>query len=275
MDRIKLDEYRLQFRPLRQTDLFLNPEEEWKRKNEILEGILTDTTANFYYRNKLLNHKHTRIKKYMHHFQIANKKIARLEQDFKRAEFDNEPSSNVFILNEKNEQKFFIESDRTSFGDSKILARIIENYINLNLRQNGLAVTINPEIEESEFWNLVEKYDGQIKSIEFHLAYPNLPKAHTTISDELKKVLNSVDAADGKFEIKAEKDKHLNISKSNKEIESLNNASSLQGKPITIKLDRDRKFYKTGKMRKSREIIEISGSDPEELSRIAKELFQK
>jgi hypothetical protein len=274
MDGVKFDEYRLHFRPNAQTDIFINQSDVWERKNQLLEDVFRSEMV-FHYKNAILNYLHSSLAENLHHFRIANKKVTKLEKNFQRTDVENEPSSNIFILNTNSEQKLFIESDRTSFGDSKVAAKIFENAINRTIGNYGLKVFIKAEIQESEFWDLVKEFQGKITSVEFNLLYPNLPKSHTTISDELKEVFQSIGSIEGSIEFKSEKGEVLkNLNDSNEQISSLNNAASLQGMPITIRVKNERFKRKTGKTKKTVQTIDISGSDQGRLLEVARELFK-
>jgi hypothetical protein len=274
MDQLKFDEYRFHFRPYGSRDLFIDPETQMNIKNTILQGVLNNSLT-FNHRRVRLKYQHTDLGEGFHHFRIANKKYTKIEKNFLRTNIENEPSANVFLWNDIDEQKILIESDKTSFGESKVVAKIIENSLNSRLAQEGLALSVNAEIEESEFWDLVNKYEGRIKSLEFQLLYPNLPKSHSVISEELEEVFKGIGSSEGNLKFKAEDGHTLrNLHESNRALSSLNTAASIQGMPITIRIEKERHVKKTGKSKKTVTIIEVIIQDPKELLKIAKKYLK-
>lgn len=274
MDQLKFDEYRFHFRPYGSRDLFVDPEIQLRIKNTILQGILNNDLV-FIHRRIRLKYQHTDLGEGFHHFKIANKKFTKIEKDFQQTTIENEPSVNVFLWNDIDEQKVLIESDKTSFGESKVVAKILESGLNSRLAQTGLAVSINAEIEESEFWDLVKKYKGRITSLEFRLLYPNLPKSHSVISEELEEVFNAIGSTEGNLKLKAENGQTLrNLDENNEQISSLNTAASLQGMPITIRVEKERHSKKTGKTKKTVLIVEAITQDPKDLLKMAKKYLK-
>lgn len=270
----KFDEYRIHFRKLH-SDMFNDAEANYAKKNELLEDILK---ANLEFtkgkKEKILKSLYTSLGESYHHFRIANKKVTKIEKDFKQSEIENEPSANVFIYTASSEQRILIESDKTSFNDSKAVANIIETALNRKFAKYRLALSITAEIEESEFWSLVNMYEGRITCIEFDFLYPNLPKSHTTITEELKEAFESIGAPKGSLQFQAEKNDTLkNINEDNEQIKNLNQAVSLQGQPVTIKVKNLKGKKKTGKQRKSIS-IEMSEKAFEKLLEFAKEIMK-
>ncbi|HMJ68172.1 MAG TPA: hypothetical protein VK508_04730 [Cyclobacteriaceae bacterium] len=253
-ERLKFDEYRFHFRPLVTPDLFNSVEsvdDLMSNKTVILREIL-QSQITFTHRNRQLNYLYTDLGDDLHQFRIANVRTTKIEQDFEEVVIENEPSATLFLWNNPNEQKILIESDKTSFQESKVVGRLLERTLNERLKPHKLALSIKLEIEQSEFWQLVKKYEGKITEIEFNLLYPNLPKSHSVISEELEAVFKSINSPEGSVKFKSENGQALtNLVESNQQINSLNTAASLQGMPIVIKVKQEKGKKKTGKSRKS------------------------
>lgn len=274
MSILKFDEYRFHFKPTQQVSLF--GQDGMAKKNAIFGDILSGDII-FTYKGRQLNFIKHDLGKNKYYIRLANVRKTKLEKNFKSEYFDNEPSCNIFIWNEPKEQKILIESDKTSFNDSQVVAKILQRALTPFLDLEDLQIDIRKEIQETEFWNLVKKYEGKIKEIEFNLIYPNLPAAHKNISDELKEASKILKADESSIGFTAKDGGHLeNVNEQNKYLSDLNSAASIQGAPIIIKVKDYKSKIKTGKTTKSLEIsdTEITGTNIEEVKQLAEILFK-
>lgn len=274
MSILKFDEYRFHFKPTQQVSLF--GQDGMAKKNAIFGDILAGDII-FTYKGRQLNFIKHDLGKNKYYIRLANVRKTKLEKNFKSEYFDNEPSCNIFIWNEPKEQKILIESDKTSFNDSQVVAKILQRALTPFLDLENLQIDIRKEIQETEFWNLVKKYEGKIKEIEFNLIYPNLPAAHKNISDELKEASKILKADESSIGFTAKDGGHLeNVNEQNKYLSDLNSAASIQGAPIIIKVKDYKSKIKTGKTTKSLEIsdTEITGTNIEEVKQLAEILFK-
>lgn len=273
MSILKFDEYRFHFKPTQQASLF---GQGMTKKNEIFDEILKGGII-FTYKGRQLNFIKHDLGKNKYYIRLANVRKTKLEKNFKSQYFDNEPSCNIFIWNDPQEQKILIESDKTSFNDSLVVAKILQKAFTPSLNSEDLHIDIRKEIQETEFWNLVKKYENKIKEIEFNLIYPNLPAAHKNISDELKEASKILKADESSIAFTAKDGGHLeNVNEQNKYLSDLNTTASIQGAPITIKVKDYKSKIKTGKTTKSLEIsdTEITGTNVEEVKQLAEILFK-
>jgi len=274
MSILKFDEYRFHFKPTQQVGLF--GQDGMAKKNEIFGEILKGEII-FTYKGRQLNFLKHDLGKNKYYLRLANVRKTKLEKNFKSQYFDNEPSCNIFIWNDPKEQKILIESDKTSFNDSQVVAKILQKAFTPPLNSEDLQIDIRKEIQETEFWDLVKKYEGKIKEIEFNLIYPNLPAAHKNISDELKEASKMLKADESSIAFTAKDGGHLeNVNEQNKYLNDLNSTASIQGAPITIKVKDYKSKIKTGKTTKSLEIsdTEITGTNIEEVKQLAEVLFK-
>ncbi|HRH63535.1 MAG TPA: hypothetical protein PLI68_09440 [Bacteroidia bacterium] len=267
---LKFDEYRIQFKPTG-SDASLW-QDAMKNKNETFSKIL-DEKLIVQYKGKDLNYKGIALKNSKYYFRIANSKKKRIEKDFHIQHVKDEPSSSIFIWNNPNEQRIFIESDITAFTNSKVLAGIFERALNMSLYDYNLRAEIKGEIEESEFWDLAERYKDKITQISFKFTYPNLPSAHRDISEDITAATRSLNADEAGISFTANNSDTLsNINPDNENLVNLNRAASIQGMPVGIRV-KGMKMQKTGSTLKHFEAEEIDFEDYDQLEKFADKFF--
>lgn len=83
-------------------------------------------------------------------------------------------------------QKIAFEYKPKIFRTPQVVLKSLEEQINNQLFSAGYAMSINPILDENEFWNIVQEYQGQIQRLTFFYAAPNLFNLDNALSEELK-----------------------------------------------------------------------------------------
>lgn len=95
-------------------------------------------------------------------------------------------------------QKIFFQYDSKVFRTPENKLKIFEQKINEELFSFGYSLSINPIVDEKDFWKLNEKYAGKIEKITFCYAVPNLFNIENELNEDLKsgaKKYNNTNAA--------------------------------------------------------------------------------
>ncbi|WP_420582069.1 hypothetical protein [Reichenbachiella sp.] len=275
-EQVKYDIFTFQLRPKRniQTHLWnenLTAEEIMDRKNGLFSQSL-DEHIGFYTRRGKLNYqvKHKDDESFL--FRLANKKTVHLEQEFHRESFPSEPSCAIMIWNNPDYQMIAIESDRTSFGSSKSVKNILEKALSRKLEGVNLDIAIHPNYDESDFWDLVDRYDKEVQNIKFEFEYPNLPAVNKTINETLKQASKAIRSDKTKLEFSASKGDILdNVDVGNEQLTNLVKASSEGAGSVKLKMKGYRRWETTGNNMRHEEFdsLEVDLSSEESANWVA------
>lgn len=245
---------------LTQLSLFdkqLTKDELMGKKNLLFNEVFNSELA-FYHRRFKLNYKFEYRSDDFILLRLANKKIVHIEKQFHRESFDSEPSCLVAIYNDPKLQLLAIESDKTSFGTSFTVVRVIEKTFERELHKLNLRINIHPKYEEKEFWDLMRKYEYQVEGLRFEFDYPNLPRVNKTLIDELKDASKSMSSEKTKIEFVAGDNQVLdNLAENNDELSGLVKTSAEGGGPVKIKIKGLRRWESTDNKVKSFEFDEL------------------
>lgn len=258
----KFDIYTYQFvtLPFKQLSLFeknLTKEELFEKKNIFFREIF-NSELSFFHRRYKLNFKLEYTSDDFILVRLANKKIVHIEKEFHRESFESEPSCLIAIHNSPKIQRIAVESDKTSFGSSFTVVRVIENAFERALHNFNLKLNVHPQYEEKEFWDLLEKYNMQIEGLKFEFEYPNLPRVNKYLSDELRNASKTLNSEKTKVEFIATGDKVLeNLEPENEELSSLVKTSAEGAGPVKLKIKGLRRWESTDNKVKSFEFDEL------------------
>jgi hypothetical protein len=257
--------YQLSVLPVRQLSLFEKPmtKDELMEKKNIFFNEIFNSQLSFYHRRKKLNFQIIFQSSDFILLRLANKRVVHIEKEFHRESFESEPSCLVAIYNTPETQYLAIESDRTSFGNSFTVARIIEKAFEKQLIQMNFRIKVHPKYEEKEFWNLLNRYSLQIEALRFEFEYPNLPRVNKCLSDELKETSKILNSGNTKIEFHAAEDATLdNLTEENNELKGLVKTSSEGGGPIKIKIKGLKRWESTDNKVKSLEVDSLEIDAP-------------
>jgi hypothetical protein len=257
--------YQLSIIQMAQLNLFeksLSREELMERKNIFFNEIFKEKLS-FYHRRNKLNYKIEFQSNDFILLRLANKRVVHIEREFHRESFESEPSCLVGIYNTSETQYLLIESDRTSFGNSFTVVRVIEKAFEKELAKLKFRINIHPKYEEKEFWELLDKYPEQIEGLRFEFEYPNLPRVNKYLSEELKETSKKLNSSKTKVEFLASDDNILdNLSEDNSELNSLVKTSAEGAGPVKIKIKGFRRWESTENKVKSIEFDSLEVDAP-------------
>lgn len=269
MENIKYDIYTFQISALSNLQLNIFDQnfsrEQLTEKKNIFFAELFKGKLSFWHRRHKLNY----IIEYLDDdfilIRLANKKVVAIEREFHRATFESEPSCLIAIYNNPEIQIIAIESDRTSFGNSKTVKKLLQKTFNRELRIYNLSINLNPKYEEKEFWDLIERFEGNIERLKFEFSYPNLPRVNKHLDEELKEASKLLNSGTTKLEFDAPTEQVLeNLNEENKELSNLVKASSEGAGPAKLKIKGYRRWETTENKVKSIEYDELEVDLPKE-----------
>lgn len=249
-----------------QTKLFeseVSIEDLIKNKNKYFNDIFEEE-LNFYSSRHKLNYKIEYIDNEFILIRLANKKTVKIEKNFQQEFYESEPSCLVAIFNNTDIQLIAIESDKTSFGNSFSVLKIIEKTFDKKLNEQNLNFYPQPKYEPKILWDLLNRYEGRIEKLKFEFSKPNLARINASLSEELKAASKLLNSATTKIEFEAPKNNVLeNLNKDNDELVNLVNASAEGSGPAKFKLSGIRSWESTEDKVKSFEIdsVEIEADD--------------
>jgi hypothetical protein len=277
---IKYDIFTYQISPITSAQISLfgksvSVEELTKNKNDYFASIFENLV--FFSSRHKLNYKIEFKSKDFILLRLANKKTVKIEKNFQKEYFESEPSCLIGFYNNPKIQLIAIESDRTSFGNSFAVLKIIEKAIDKELSEYYLRFYPQPKYEERVLWEMLRKYEGRVEKLQFEFSKPNLGRVNESLSDELKEASKLFNSARTKVEFDAPKDQVLeNLDKNNQPLADLVKASSEGAGPAKLKLTGYRSWETTETSVKSFEFdsLEIE-SDSETISKFVEQLKDK
>lgn len=268
METKKYDIFTFQMNLIKKTqlDLFDNakPEELFKQKNMHFHSIFNQNLS-FYHRRFKLNYKIEYIDNDFILLRLANKKSINIEKEFHRESFESEPSCLIAIYNDPEMQYIAIESDKTSFGNSFTVVKILLNSFERELSVLNFRIKIHPKYEEKEFWKIIDRYESRVEGIRFEFEYPNLPRVNEHLTDELRQASKLLNSSKTKVEFSTSGEGVLqNLNEENIELNSLVKTSAEGAGPAKIKIKNLRRWESTDSKVKSFEFDELEIDAPKD-----------
>lgn len=257
----KYDIFTYQISPITNSQLKLfdknySYEELVAKKNELFANIFNDLT--FYSSRHKLNFKIEYFSAEFILIRLANKKTMKVEKDFHQEFMESEPSCLIGFFNDPLIQLIAIESDRTSFGNSFAVLKILDNAIDKSLSKFNLRFYPQPKYEERILWEMLQKYAGRIEKLQFEFSKPNLARVNDSLSDELKEAGKLFNSAKTKIEFNAPEEQVLEgLTDNNNQLVDLVKASSEGAGPAKLKLSGLRSWETTATSVKSVELDEL------------------
>lgn len=252
--------YTYQFSPIvsEQKSLFEGTKQSlseiMSKKQEIFGDVFTNENLVFKNKNLEFSHRLLYNRDDIIVFRLANRKYQNLEENFSITKFEYSPSCLVIIDNRKNVQHIAIEEDAIAFQDTNTVANILTQTFSTYLSRHRLQIEIQKEFQESEFWNLINKYPKGISMVRFEFSYPNLPRVSSSIDKMISDASKAANSQQTIFEFNSAPGSKLAIEKKNRKLSGLAKASAESGNVITIRANGYRKHLKTGHTSKSIEI---------------------
>ena len=204
-----------------------------------------------------------------------NRSIHRETKDFRDEVIDNWPSILVAIWNDPEKQFIAVQRRSTAFTSCEVVVKMIINSLSRQLSNHHLRAIHEPLFEKQQFWSLLHKYEGRIKSVEFEIITPNMANISGSLSDDLKDFAKATNSAKNKLKIESDPEAPLHLMENNLTLQGLVNYSSGGGGNISLKIDGVKKIYHTSKTVKELQLgdMEIQGN-AEEVVSVIKELLK-
>lgn len=191
-------------------------------------------------------------------FRIAhNRSIHRETKEFKDELIDNWPSILVGVWNNPEKQMIIVQKRSVAFTTCETVVKMMINVISPQLRHHHLRAIHEPMFEEKQFWSLLSKYEGKIKSVEFEMITPNMANISGSLSDGLKDFAKATNSARNKLKIESDPEAPLHLEKSNGVLRGLVEYSSEGGGNISIKIEGVKKIHHTSKTVKEIQLGEV------------------
>ena len=210
-----------------------------------------------------------------HLYRIAhNKTIKRETKEFKNETIDSWPSVLVAIWNEPQKQLIAIQKRTTAFSSTDVVANMVIKSIEEKLSTFHLRAIKEPLFEKQQFWDVVNEYEGKVKSVTFEIITPNMANISGTLPDELKAFAKHANSTKNTLSLESDPSAPLHLERNDPTLNSLVDYSSEGGGNITLKIDGVKKKYQTSKTIKEVNLGDMEVSGPaEEVAQILKELM--
>lgn len=250
-------------------------EELIERKNSFFYEAISGT-KNFSGKSNDTNTKKLYEKDDFFLLKIAhNKSINRETKDFRDETMEHWPSVLVAVWNHPEKQLIAVQKRRVAFSHGEVVVKMIINAVSSKLEHHHLRAIHEPLFEEQEFWSLLHKHEGKVRSAEFEMITPNMANISGSLTDDLKNFSKVTNSTRNKLKIESDPDAPLHLEESNSMLQGLVKYSSEGGGNISLKIDGVNKKYNTSKTVKEIHLgeMEIQGN-ADEVVNVIKELLK-
>jgi hypothetical protein len=209
-------------------------------------------------------------------YRIAhNKTLHRETKDFKDETIDSWPSIYVAVWNSPDKQIIAVQRRTTAFSDCETVVKLILQKLEPQLTHFNLRAIYEPLFEKQKFWQLLERYRGRVKSVEFEIITPNMANISGSLPDDLKAFAKITNSTKNHLKIESEPDSSLHLENDNPALNGLVDYSSEGGGNITLKIEGISKKHHTSRTVKEVHLsdIEISGG-ADQITLLLKELLK-
>jgi HrpA-like RNA helicase len=247
------------------------------KKNYFFLRALKEIEEFTHYRNKLIHKKHIDEDNNIIMIRLGvNRSITLSRRDFTEEELENWPTIVIFVNNSPSVQIVAIQIDYKVFYRTNTVVHILEDSINPILRRYQLKAHFSAIYDKNEFWELVDKYQNKIIEAKFEMISPNMSNISQSLRLDLDELHRRTNTQETQLKLKSDKSASLVLPRYDKFIESLVEYSSLGGGNITLKIVGLKKNIKTQSTVKeiSMDALLISGSDPQQLIDIARDILK-
>lgn len=271
--------YTYQFSPL--LTLFDSVEESeaaMKRKNEVFEELFADfnslclTNGRGKASRRSLPLEGVNNKQFIL-FHLGDPKRVPLEKivdgKFVNTSDTTSPHCMILIDNRKDIQRIYIEKKATAFqGNTDRIARFLQLNFNHLLSKKHLSMIIRHEYSERLFWEYVTTHAKKIKSIEFFIPYPNLPRVSDNVNEGLREIATDYNS-NLKLRLEAPAlGRIANLDPGDERLQSFAKTNARSGVPIKIEQEGIKGFIQCGK--NVYQSIEL----PDKMSQLTEEDFK-
>lgn len=266
MSKVRFHLYRYQLLPkdrFFQGDL-LGPksiDELIKQKNSIFASALSSSVA-FKSQKTAIVVKQTYKDEDFQLFLVAVNRSINVETvDFNYSSADTWPKIHVAVWNSDSTQVVAIQHRPVAFQRPIVLAKILFSSIEETLARQQLVAEWEPMFEKRVFWDMIDKYQGRIKKVEFELVTPNMAGISKVLPEALKEFAKRTNTVRSVIALEADEDSALKLEKDDPMVEGLTSYTSDGGGNISVKIRGIKKVMKTSTSVKEIEIedAELNG----------------
>lgn len=266
---IHFELFRYQLLPLtRNVQMDMFPDEKFRsiktveelkaRKNDIFSYVLNNFPT-LQHRQAELNHKVDVDSPPWFVVEInTQKSLKREKPDFKQERIDTWPHVVAIINNQPDVQIIAISRNIRAFNSGAIVAKILQENLGRVLRQYLLSIQVEALFEKSEFWHLVQEYQGRITSVNFELISPNMANISKVLELDLARLNVDTNSHRTDLKLNSSEGGALEMSQQNSLVNSLVEYSSQGGGDIALKVKGIKKTIRTSKSVREITIDEIS-----------------
>jgi len=250
-------------------------EELISRKNDFFYEAVSGTKNFSDSRNETITKKLYEDKDFFLLKVAHNRSIHRETKEFKDEIIDNWPSILIAIWNHPDQQMIAVQKRTTAFSTCESAVKMILNALSSQLEHHHLRAIQEPLFEKQQFWSLLHKYEGRVKSVEFEIITPNMANISGSLPDDLKEFAKHTNSTRNKLKIESDPDAPLHLEEANPVLQGLVNYSGDGGGNISLKIDGVQKKYNTSKTVKEIHLgeMEMQGN-AESIAEVIKELLR-
>lgn len=183
-------------------------------------------------------------------------------KDFKDGTVENWPSILIAVWNLPDKQLVAVQRKTSAFSSTKPAIRILSEALEKTLKPYHLRAIFEPMFEKREFWSLIRKHQGKIKSVEFELITPNMANISSSLSDDLKNLAKQANSTKNKLSLESDDSSALCLNENNPTVQGLVEYSSNGGGGISLKVRGIKKKINTKDSVKAFEIDELEIQGP-------------
>jgi hypothetical protein len=210
-------------------------------------------------------------------FKIAVTRRTTLYHDFEAQDVSNEPFVYVIIDNSRDSQKILIGDNRDAFADTNTVKNILQTIFNFYLYDFFLVMHIEPIIEATDFWKIVELYKDAVERLNFNIVKPNLADISKSLREPLRQLIDNTNSHKTVIHLNAPKSGVLeNLSQENEQLNDIVSYSNEGGgEPIKIKIKGIKKMISPkNKIKEIHiELLEVTG-DSQKITDVLKDLLK-
>lgn len=249
---LEFELFRYQLLPVTQhaqTDMFhkiRSTEDIRKNKNRFFFEVISELPQ-LHHRSIQLNQKIIVNSSPWLAFKLAAHKTLEREKEFRKERIENWPHVTVIINNDPDVQIIAVSKNYKAFSSGLVVAKLIKESLAGYLLQYQLSMHIEAIFDRSEFWAIVEKYEGKICNIKFELISPNMANISKSLKLDLAQVNRDTNSHRTVLELNSPEGAKLEIEKGNEMLESLVSYSAAGGGDISFRIGGLKKRVHTSK----------------------------
>jgi hypothetical protein len=178
--------------------------------------------------------------------KLAPRRKAVIHKPDFRSEFvEDWPHVTLFINNDPEVQVVGVSRNQRAFKDPFSVVRKLDRRITRHLTQRGLTVHFQSMYDQTEFWDLMLKQQGNVQKVRFEMIAPNMANISGILKLDLKRLNQESNAQKTTVELEATAGTALQINESDDLIAGCVEYSANGGGDIKVKLRNVKKEIRT------------------------------